>query len=131
MSTVATIDMTIHQGMIFVQSFAPIDDDNQPVDYTGYRATFTIYPAPATEDNLHGTTPVLSVTSDSGAIALGLFDGGRFGPYGIQVYLTQAQTSALSPWGTGAYFLDVIDPYGHPQLRIKGPIRLEEGVKHG
>lgn len=135
MSTVATIDMTIHQGMIFAQPFAPsvYDETSKSLvarDYTGYRATFTIWPSPATLDSLHGTTPVLSVTSESGAIELGLFDGGRFGEYGILVYLTQTQTSALSPWGTGVFNLDLVDAYNHPHLRIRGTIRLEEGKKH-
>jgi len=136
MSIIARHDITIPQGMILAQPFAPeyVDPDTDTIkrkDYTGYSATFHVYASPATLDSLHGEAPILSLTDTSGAIALGLFDGGEFGPYGILLYLTQAQTSALTPWGRGVYNLDIIDPYGHPQLRLQGVITLEEGTRHG
>ena len=129
-------DLTIRQGTILAQPFAPEYEDPDTgalvrADYTGYSATFAIYRSPATLDSLHGEAPILSLTDASGAIQLGLFDGGEFGPYGILLYLTQHQTSILSPWGRGVYNLDIIDPYGKPQLRISGVIELEEGTRHG
>lgn len=100
------------------------------VDYTGYTGAFTIYPAPATLESLHGTAPIFETTDASGAIDLGLFTSSEFGQYGIFLYLTQAITSAMQPWGVGIYNLDIIDGFGHPQLRFEGAISLEEGTKH-
>jgi hypothetical protein len=135
MSTTATYDIDVRQGLILAEPFAPMAPDPvtgtlEPVDYTGHTATFTIYGAPATLDSLHDGPVIFTGTDASGTVELGLFDGGEFGLYGILLYLTQAQTSALDPWGRGVYNLDVIDPYGHPQLRIQGVITLEEGTKH-
>ena len=136
MSTVADYDLVVYQGMPLAQPFAPEAEDPETnilhrVDYTGHSATFTVWPNPATDDSLHDGVPILSVTDGSGAIQLGLFDGGPFGSYGILLYLTQAQTSLLRPWGEGGYNLDVMNAYGVPVLRIKGTIRLEEGQQHG
>lgn len=131
MTTIVRHDMTIHQGTILAVPFAMHDDTGAVQDYTGWTGTFTIYAAPATLDSLHDQAPVINLTSDSGAVNPGLFDGGDFGEYSVYLYLTQAQTSALSPWGTGVYNLDLIDPMGHPQIRIRGVIELEEGKKHG
>lgn len=135
MTTTARYDLTVRQGLILAQPFAPEAEDPdtgalERIDYTGHTATFTIYRAPATLDSLHGAPAVLHLTDADGAVSLGLFDGGHFGPYGILLYLTQHQTSRLSPWGTGVYNLDVSDPYGKPQLRIQGVITLEEGTRH-
>lgn len=131
MTTIVRHDFTIHQGAIFAEPFAMVDDTLATKDYTGWSGTFTIYAAPATFDSLHDRTPLWTFTSASGAINLGLFDGGEFGPYSVYVYLTQAQTSAMTPWGRGVYNLDLIDTYGKPQVRLRGTIELEEGSTHG
>lgn len=136
MAVSARYDLTIRQGLPLAQPFGPSSPDPVtgnlvPRDYTGYTATFTVYPPPATLESLHDTAPILSLTNASGAVELGLFDGGEFGQYGILLYLTQAQTSALEPFGRGIYNLDIIDAFGHPQLRIQGTIALEEGTRHG
>lgn len=135
MTTIARHDLTVHQGAVFAHAFAPeyfdpVSGTLTRTDYTGYRATFTIYGAPATLDRLHDGPVVFAGSSDSGAVEVGLFDGGEFGPYGVLLYLTQAQTSALDPWGTGIYNLDVLDDFGRPVLRVRGVITLEEGTKH-
>lgn len=135
MSTRARYDITIPQGMIVAEAFAPeyFDPDSGTLkrkDYTGYSATFTVWRSPATFDSLHDRAPVLRLTDASGAIELGLFESDEFGQYGILLYLTQAQTSALQPFGPGVYNLDIIDPYGHPQLRFYGTIQFEEGERH-
>ena len=135
MSVTARRDMTIHQGLVFAQAFAPKYRDTLTntliaVDYTGYTGTFTIYPAPATLESLHNTPPIYEASSASGAIDLGLFESDEFGEYGIYLYLTQSITSAMQPWGIGIYNLDIIDEFGHPQVRIQGKIMLEEGSKN-
>lgn len=135
MSVVARHDLTIHQGLVLVEPFRPQYKDTYtntllPVDYTGYTGTFTIYPAPATLESLHGAAPIYEATDANGVVNLGLFESDEFGEYGILLYLPQNVTSALSPWGVGIYNLDVIDPFGHPQLRIQGKIVLEEGSKN-
>lgn len=136
MSIRARYDITIPQGLIVAEAFAPeyYDPETETLkraDYTGYRGTFTVWPAPATFNSLHDQPTVLRLTDDSGAIQLGLFDSDEFGPYGILLYLTHHQTSALEPFGRGIYNLDIVDPYGHPQLRFYGTIRFEEGERHG
>lgn len=136
MSTTARWDITIEQGMPFAQAFAPeyydrATDTLKRRDYTGYRATFSLWASPATFDSIHDTPAKLTLTSDSGAVELGLFDSTEFGKYGILLYLTPNQTSNLSPFGRGVYNLDVLDSYGNPQLRIKGVVTFEEGERHG
>ncbi len=135
MSTRARYDITIPQGMIVAEAFAPeyFDPDSGTLkrkDYTGYSATFTVWRSPATFDSLHDGPVVFHATSGDGAVELGLFDSDEFGQYGILLYLTQAQTSGMQPWGRGVYNLDILDGFGHPQLRIRGTIVLEEGTKH-
>lgn len=136
MSITVTYDITIPQGLIVAEAFAPeyVDPDTGGLvrqDFTGYSATFTVWPTPATFDSLHDTEPVLRLTDATGAVELGLFDSDEFGQYGILLYLTQSQTSAIEPFGTGVYNLDIIDPFGHPQIRFHGAIRFAEGERHG
>lgn len=131
MSTIARHDITVHQGMIVAEPFAPTDPDGLVIDYTGYSATFNLYASPATLDSLHDLPPILSLSDASGAIEVGLMDSDDFGEYSVLLYLTQQQTSVLEPWGRGVYNLDIIDPFGHPQLRIRGVMQLEEGAHHG
>lgn len=130
MSVTVRHDIVVYQGMVLAVPFAMHDDTGAVQDYTGYTGTFAIYAAPATLDSLHDQPPILSLTDTSGAVNLGLFDGGDFGEYSAYLYLTQAQTSTLSPWGQGVYNLDIVDPMGHPQVRVRGTILLEEGKKH-
>lgn len=135
MSVTARFDITINQGLVLAQMFAPkyLDTDTDTlvaVDYTGYSATFTIFPAPATLQSLHEFDPIFETTDASGAIQLGLFEDETFGEYGILLYLTQGITSAMEPWGVGVYNLDIIDEFGHPQVRFEGAIKLQEGRKH-
>lgn len=135
MSSKARYDLVVHQGLILAQPFAPeyydpVSGTLKRKDYTGHTATFTIYGAPATFDSLHDGPVVFHATSGDGAVELGLFDSDEFGQYGILLYLTQAQTSGMQPWGRGVYNLDILDGFGHPQLRIRGTIVLEEGTKH-
>ena len=125
-----TGDDAVTQGMPVAMPFAATDDTNMVLDYTGYTATFQLYPAPATLDSLHDETPILSLTDATGAGELGLFDGGDFGEYNVLLFLDQTQTSALEPFGRGVYFLDVIDDFGRVTLRIRGAMELEEGTTH-
>lgn len=124
-------DITLHQGM---DEYFPmrIQDRNATIpDLAEWSATFRLYKAPATLDSLHDEAPVLGGTSSDGRVMLGLFDGGEFGDYNVLITLPSAQTSALAPWGRGVYNLDIIDPFGHVQYRVRGTVVLEEGSKHG
>lgn len=125
------LHLTIYQGTIFAKPFAMQDDTGEVQDYTGWSGTLQIFGSPATVDSIHNGPLILSLTSDTGAVNLGKFDGGEFGFYSMYIYLTQAQTSALNPWGTGVMCVDLLDPMGHPQVRIRVNVSLEEGTKHG
>lgn len=130
-SRVFRYDITIYQGM---DEYFPmrIQGRNATIpDLAEWSATFRLYKAPATLDSLHDEAPVLVGTSSGGRVMLGLFDGGDFGQYNVLLTLTSALTSTLQPWGRGVYFLDIIDPYGHVQYRVRGTVALEEGTKHG
>lgn len=122
----------IHQGVPWNRLTLAVRDPNtgETHDYTDYTATLTIFPDPDAGESLHARPPILTVNSASGAIELGLFDGGEFGPFNVHTHLSQSLTSNLSPWGRGTYNLDILSPIGRPEIRLYGAIDLQEGRRH-
>lgn len=130
MSTVARVfryDITIHQGMDEYFPMRVRDSAGQVPDLTGWTSHHRVYGAPATLASLHDQPPV----PVSPTVMLGLFDGGAFGPYNVLPAFSAHATGALVPWGSGIHILDLIDPYGHVQYRIRGTAELEEGNRNG
>lgn len=130
-SRVGRHDITIHQGMDEYYPVRFMEPDGTVIDLGDYTATFSLYRAPATLASLHEHDPVLTGDTTNGRVQLGLFDGGEFGFYNCYIGLTSHVTSGLGPWGVGVYNLDIIDPFGHVQYRVRGAISLEEGTRHG
>lgn len=132
MATVARIfryDIVIHQGVDEYFPLKIIDSAGNVPDLSGWTSTHTVYPAPATLDSLHDASPV-DITA---TVTLGLIDGGDFGDYNGLLSFPAAESSnaSLRPWGTGIHILDLIDPYGHVQYRVRGTATMEEGTRHG
>lgn len=131
MATVARVfryDITIHQG---VDEYFPMriqDRHGSVPDLTDWTSIFRLYRAPATLESLHDASPV---PTPGAIVMLGLMDGGEFGDYNVLLSFPSHTTSELIPWGRGVHNVDVIDPYGHVQYRVRGTVELEEGTKHG
>jgi hypothetical protein len=83
--------------------------------------------------NLAGTTVTLATAltddADSGNVVKG-FDP-QWALSNILIFLDDATTTDLVPWGTGKYQLTLYDSYGHTQLRINGTCCLEGGNGNG
>ena len=130
-SRVARHDIVIHQGMDEYYPIRFMEPDGTVRDLADYAASFTLYRSPATLESLHEHQPILTGNTADGKVQLGNFDGGEFGFYNCYIGLTSHVTSALGPWGVGVYNLDIIDPFGRVQYRVRGTIKLEEGTRHG
>lgn len=124
-------DIVLHQGMDEYYPLKFMEKDGTVNDLEGWSGTLRLYRSPVSIQSIHDEPPILTGSTDDGKVLLGLFDGGEFGQYNCYIGLTSSVTSSLGPWGVGVYNLDIIDPYGHVQYRVRGAMSLEEGAKHG
>lgn len=123
-------DITIHQGMDKYDAMRCVESDGTVPDLDGWTATLNVYRAPAAFESIHDETPLISGGTSDSKVTLGYWTDDEFGPYNVLIYLSRSVTSALEEWGVGVYVIDLIDPYNHTQVRIRGRVTLEEGTRH-
>ncbi len=123
-------DITIYQGMDHYDAFRCIESDGTVPDLEDWTATLRVYRAPAAFESIHDEAPIITGSTSDGKVSLGHWTDADFGPYNVLTYLSSALTSALDEWGVGVYMLDLIDPFDHVQVRVRGRVTLEEGTTY-
>lgn len=83
----AVTDLTVEQGATFRSLLYWTDENDQPIDLTGFTARMQV------RRTVEATDIEAELTTENGGITLGLVVGPP--PYNIELLLTAAQTEAL------------------------------------
>ncbi len=109
-----SLNFTIYQGAIFNENMVWRNEDNSPVNLTGYTAKMTGRTVKNT------TTSFFTLTTENGGITLGGIAGT------IALLIDADDTAAL--YQNGVYDLDMIDAAGVPNRLLQGTITLNQRV---
>lgn len=110
-----TYNFTIEQGTTFSREIVWKDDQDNPIDVTGYTARMQI------RSSVADATVLLELTSENGRITVGTTDG-KF-----TLSITDADTTAIT-WASGVYDLEVIDGSSDVTRLLKGTITVDKEV---
>jgi hypothetical protein len=107
--------LTVYQGASFREHFTWTDENNTPVNLTGYTARMQARPAPESADAF------MALTTANGGITL----GGAAGT--ILVQMSAAQTAAL-PSGGGHYDLELVAADGTVTRLLMGRLYISQEI---
>lgn len=110
-----TYHLTIYQGASFSQNMIWQDQEEEPIDLTGYTARMMA------RASLGATSPFISLTTENGGITLGGDEGT------ILLAMTAAQTEALTE-SVGLYDLELVAPGGGVVRLLQGNITVNKEV---
>lgn len=113
--TPGNYDITVYQGGTFSQQFTWRDQNNAPVNLTGYTARMM---ARASVDS---ASPFVTLTTENGGIAL----GGAAGT--ITLAMSAAQTAALAAQN-GVYDLELVSGSGAVSRLLAGNLFVSAEV---
>lgn len=111
--TPGNFNFTVYQGYTLGQQFFWTDQNNNPIDLTGYNSILDA------KYSLTDTNPFLSLSTSNGGITL----GGTAGT--ITLAMSTAQTSALTP-GIGIYNLQITDSLGNVNPLMYGTLIVQQ-----
>lgn len=107
--------LTIYQGASFREHFTWTDENNTPVNLTGYSACMQARPTPESAQTL------LTLTTANGGIMLGAAAGT------VLVQMSAAQTETL-PTGGGHYDLELVAPDGAVTRLLMGRLYINQEI---
>ncbi len=107
--------LIIYQGATFRQNFLWQDENENPIDLTGYTARFMARP------NVNETTPFITLTTENGGITLGGTDGT------IALYMSDTDTAAITA-PIGVYDLELAVTAGEVTRLLQGNITISKEV---
>lgn len=110
-----TYNLTIYQGASFSQNMIWQDQEQQPIDLTGYTARMMA------RTSVNAAEPFLTLTTENGGITLGDDEGT------IVLTLTATQTAALTET-LGLYDLELIVPGGGVVRLLQGNLTVSKEV---
>lgn len=107
--------LTIYQGATFRQNMIWQDNEQQPIDLTGYAARMMA------RTNVSASDPFLTLTTENGGITLGGEDGT------ILLVMTAGQTESLTEMA-GLYDLELVAPGGEVVRLLQGNIIISKEI---
>lgn len=110
-----THHLVIYQGATFSQTFIWKDENNTPINLTGYTARMMA------RTSLDAPTPFIHLTTENGGIALG-------GSAGTVILSMSAAATAAIVENVGLYDLELAAPGGDIVRFIQGPLTISREV---
>lgn len=108
-------DIVCEQGASFLRTLVWQDENETPINLTGYTARMQVRPT------VQSNTVLVSLTTENGAITL----GGATGE--VRLELTATQTNAL-PAGRAVYDLELVSTYGFVTRLVEGSFTVKAQV---
>lgn len=112
----AYIDLEIEQGATFTLELSVVDDDSEPIDLSGYTARMMI------KRDARESSALLELTTTNGRIAITALTGL------VLLYLTAAETAAITAWMRAVYDLELINSGGNVIRLCEGAVLVTANV---
>lgn len=110
------LNLTINQGETFTHILKWSDENNTPVNLTGYTAKLQIREKP------EAVNPLIELSTENGGIIFSLVEVGTF-----TLTISSTATTAIT-WNTGVYDLLMIAPDLTVTRLIEGRVTVSKGV---
>lgn len=108
-------NFTIEQGVTLEKSIVWSDDEQEPIDLTGFTARMQV------RSTITAPTTLVELTTENDGITLGGVTG--------EILLTQeADDTAAYSWVTGVYDLELVSAAGKVTRLLKGTITVDPEV---
>ncbi len=110
------LDLIIEQGATFTCDLLAVDAAGDPINLTGYTARMSIKRGAGESETL------LSLTTTNGRIIITALTGS------VLMYLTDAETAALTTWTRGVYDLELVSGSGTVTRFAEGAVSVSPNV---